>query len=84
VGEPATRCIEYGTGQPYGNDSLVRCSQSATERVLAGCVHEHVGRYPWCGFHAEVARKGEMFCGRCLDGDGHICELVVAKEPSHA
>ena len=74
------RCIGYATGQPYGNSSLVRCRDAATAHVLAGCVHEHVGRHPWCDLHAKQARTGEMLCGSCLDDDGHVCKLVVAKE----
>jgi hypothetical protein len=44
-------------------------------RVLAGCIHEHVGERPLCDWHVEDLQMGNMVCGNCKKADGHTCKL---------
>lgn len=61
-----------------GSDRINRpCAESATEIVIAGCTHEHIGEREFCTMHANEARSAVMLCGDCLDAKGtpHRCHL---------
>ncbi len=63
-----------------GSDPWKRpCPNAATEVIVAGCVHEHVGERDLCLMHAGDAREGVMLCGDCLDvkAASHRCYLRV-------
>lgn len=53
------------------------CLRPVLQTVVAGCIHEHVGKRDLCDWHTEDVYLGRMLCGDCLGADGHMCYLAA-------
>ena len=69
-----------GYSQNISDGKVFPCSSTATETVIAGCVHEHAGPRRMCPHHAAEVRSGLMNCGECLEAaPPHRCFLGAAR-----
>jgi len=65
----ACKGYDFRSGHP--------CAAEATQPVMAGCEHEHIGERHMCDRHVQHVRDGWMYCGDCAEVDGYRCRLYA-------
>lgn len=64
-----------GYNRVISDGTEYHCRATATQVVVAGCIHEHFGPRDLCDYHAAELRRGEQNCGNCLGT--HHCVLIA-------